>query len=52
MHHILFGCMLLLTTVTAGPYATAEESTLESAAALQPMDACPGDRCQSAGQHP
>ena len=38
MHHILIGCMLLLTMVTAGPYATAEESTLESAAAFQPME--------------
>jgi putative heme-binding domain-containing protein len=38
MHHILFGCMLLLTMVTGGPYAKAEESTLESAAAFQPME--------------
>ena len=37
MHYILICYMLLLTAVIAGPYATAEESTPESAAAFQPM---------------
>jgi putative heme-binding domain-containing protein len=37
MHYSLICYMLLLTAVIAGPYATAEESTPESAAAFQPM---------------
>ncbi len=37
MHEIPICCMLLLTTVIAGPHATAEESTLESTAAIQVM---------------